>query len=272
VTLHETREQQQAFIRNFLSKVEYPSSYDVLFDHLSDVYFFVKDVDGRFMRVNRAFLGLVGAASEEDVIGARDSDFFPASLAANYTRDDREVVRSSEPMVDRAELVRYSDGSVDWFCTTKLPVFDKSSRPIGVCGITRDVKKMTVNNAQFLAWAPVLEAFFNDYAEPMQLSSLAQKMELSVSQLRRRFRKRFHTTPRAYLTNVRLNAACQLLATTDLSISEIAFKTGFHDQSHFTNQFTKRRGLPPTKYRAQYALITTARVGAEAHGTRMPVP
>lgn len=255
MTLNETRAGPHAFTDSFLSKVASPSSYDVLFEHLPDVYFFVKDLDGRFMRANNAFLGLARATSEEDVIGARDADFFPASLAESYTRDDRQVLRSSEPMVDKAELVRNAYGSVDWFCTTKLPLFDKSSRAIGICGITRDVKKMSINNAEFLAWAPVLETFLNDYANPMQLKELAQKMDLSVSQLHRRFRRRFHTTPRAYLTNVRLNAACYLLVATDLSISEIACKTGFHDQSHLTNQFTRRRGLPPSKYRARYGRL-----------------
>lgn len=245
---------------------------DVLFDHLPDVCFFVKDAEGRFMRVNRAFLGLVRAGSEEDVIGARDTDFFPASLAESYTRDDREVVRLGQPMVDRAELVRNSDGSVDWFFTTKLPIFGQEGRPIGVCGITRDVEKMTTNNLQLLSWAPVLETIVNDYASPLEMTALAQKLGLSVSHFNRRFRNRFQTTPRAYLKNVRLNAACRLLVTTSLSMSEIAFKTGFYDQSHFTNQFTKGRGVPPSKYRAEHApgLQPEALVSAAASSPTKP--
>jgi AraC-like DNA-binding protein len=252
VTRDDTHEERQARSRSFLSRVESPAGYDVLFDHLSDVYFFVKDAEGRFIRVNRAFLGLVNATSETDVIGARDADFFPASLAENYVRDDREVIRLSQPMIDKAELVRNPDASVDWFFTTKLPVFDKDSRAIGVCGITRDVKKMIDNNAQLLSWAPVLETIVNDYASPLDVPALAEKLELSVSQFQRRFRKRFHTTPRAYQRSVRLNAACQLLATTKLTISEIAGKTGFYDQSYFSNQFIKSRGVPPSKYRLRH--------------------
>jgi transcriptional regulator GlxA family with amidase domain len=112
---------------------------------------------------------------------------------------------------------------------------------------------MNTTNARFLTWAPVLETMLNDYAQPLSTDFLAAKMCLSVSQFNRLFRKKFHTTPRAYLTNVRMNAACHLLVTTELAISEIALQTGFYDQSHFTNQFVRHRGLPPSQYRQKYA-------------------
>jgi transcriptional regulator GlxA family with amidase domain len=93
----------------------------------------------------------------------------------------------------------------------------------------------------------------NEYASPLDTATLAQRVELSVSQFNRQFRRRFHTTPRAYLKNVRLDVACHLLTTTELSMSEISLRTGFYDQSHFTNQFVKYRNMPPSKYRAGFA-------------------
>lgn len=243
----------QEFGRKFLARVASPAGFDVLFDYISDVYFFVKDDEGRFVRINRAFLKLVRAESEHGVIGARDVDFFPPNLAESYQRDDREVMRTSQAIIDKAELVLNPDGSVDWFCTTKLPLLDREGSVIGIYGFTRDVKKMTSNNARFLSWTPVVEAMLNDYATPLETAALAQKVALSVSQFNRQFRKRFHTTPRSYLTNVRVNAACHFLVTSDLPMSEIALKTGFYDQSHFTNQFVKSRGMPPSKYRALHA-------------------
>jgi PAS domain S-box-containing protein len=239
--------------RDFLASVAAPSGFEVLFEHLSDVYFFVKDREGRFVRVNSSFLKLIGASREEDVLGWRDSDFFPADMAESFRRDDREVVSSGQPIVDKVELARNPDGGIYWFCTTKLPLFDAKGVAIGVCGVTRDVKKMNTTNARFLTWAPVLETMLNDYAQPLSTDFLAAKMCLSVSQFNRLFRKKFHTTPRAYLTNVRMNAACHLLVTSELAISEIALQTGFYDQSHFTNQFVRHRGLPPSQYRQKYA-------------------
>jgi PAS domain S-box-containing protein len=238
--------------RTFLARAVSPAGFDVLFEHLPDVYFFVKDAEGRFVRVNRAFVKLVQAGSERDVIGKRDSDFFPEGLAQNFVRDDRTVLETSQAMIDKAELVPNPDGSVDWFCTTKLPVLDAQEQVIGICGITRDVKRINTNGAH-TAWEPVLETMLNEYARPLDTASLAQRVGLSISQFNRQFRRRFQTTPRAYLTKVRVDVACHLLATTDLSMAQIALRTGFYDQSHFTNQFVKHRGMPPSRYRVRYA-------------------
>ncbi|HVY25650.1 MAG TPA: AraC family transcriptional regulator [Polyangiaceae bacterium] len=247
---NDSRQQRRAFSRRFLSRARSP---DVLLDHLPDVYFFVKDADGRFVRVNRAFLDLVHAGSEEDVIGARDTDFFPTNLAEGYVRDDGDVIRIGQPIIDKAELVRNVDGSVDWFFTTKLPVLDKSRHVIGVCGITRDVKRVNPQRANFSSWAPVLEAIVHHYATPLVTVALAREMGLSLGQFNRQFRKRFHTTARAYQRNVRLKAACQLLLTTSLSMAEIASRTGFYDQSHFSAQFVRSYGMPPSQYRTRHA-------------------
>jgi PAS domain S-box-containing protein len=252
------------FSRNFLARVEDPLGFDVLFDHVPDVYFFVKDGQGRFVRCNRAFLSLVRRTREDEVIGAKDSDFFPASLAENYMNDDRVVLRSGEPIIDRVELMRNPDGTIDWYSTTKLPLRDRKGATIGVCGITRDVKKMNSTAARFLSWAPVLEAMLSDYAEALSAADLAKKVALSVSQFNRQFKKKFHTTPRSYLTNVRMNAACHLLVSTDLPISEIALRTGFYDQSHLSNQFARHRGMSPSQYRGKYS--------AEATPTMTPEP
>jgi PAS domain S-box-containing protein len=246
------------FARDFLARAVSPAGFDLLFEHLPDVYFFVKDAEGRFVRANRAFLKLARTANEAQLIGKRDQDLFPHALAENYSRDDRAVLESGEALIEKAELVQHSDGSVDWFCTTKLPVLDAQHRAIGICGITRDIKQMNTTSARSTAWDPVIETMLNEYARPMDTASLASRVGLSISQFNRQFRRRFHTSPRSYLTNVRLDVACHLLTTTELSMSEIALNTGFYDQSHFTNQFVRRRGMPPSKYRFRYATPRSA--------------
>lgn len=259
------------FSQNFLSRVEQPAGFEVLFDHVPDVYFFAKDAQGRFVRCNQAFLSLVRRTREDEVIGAKDTDFFPASLAENYMRDDRIVLRTGQPILDRVELNRNPDGSIDWFSTTKLPLVDRNGVTIGVCGITRDVKRMNSTTARFLSWAPVLEAMLSDYAEPLAAADLASKVRLSVSQFNRQFKRKFQTTPRSYLTNVRINAACHLLVSTDLPISQIALQTGFYDQSHLSNQFTRHRGMSPSHYRAKYSAEASGSLGSESGPDRAGV-
>jgi PAS domain S-box-containing protein len=238
--------------REFLAQVASPAGFEELFDDLPDVYFFVKDREERFMRCNVAFAGLLRARSESEVLGLRDADFFPSALADSYVRDDDCVMTSGAAIVDKVELVRTAEGSINWYSTTKRPVLDARGKVIGVAGLTRDITKMRSSSERFSYWAPVLEAIVNHYAEPLSMPALARKVSLSVSQFDRRFKKRFCTTPRKYLANVRVHAACQLLSSTDLPIAAIAAQTGFYDQSHFTKQFAKVKGTTPAQYRRQH--------------------
>jgi PAS domain S-box-containing protein len=241
--------------REFLARIASPSRLEVLFDYLPDVYFFVKDRGGRFMRCNSAFASLVRARSEEEVLGLRDVDFFPSGLAENYVRDDHAVMATATPIIQKLELVRSAEGSINWHSTTKLPVLDAKGEVIGVAGVTRDFSQMKSTGEHLSYWAPVLEAIISNYAEPLSMASLAAKVSLSVSQFERRFKKRFQTTPRKYLTTVRINAACQLLSSTDLPIAAIAVQTGFYDQSHLNKQFTKVKGSTPAQYRRSHVQL-----------------
>jgi PAS domain S-box-containing protein len=244
------------------------AGFDLLFEHLADICFFVKDARGYFLRANGAFIKLVQGTNEADVVGKCDHDFFPQALAQNYARDDQTVLESGQPLVEKAELVQHADGRIDWFCTTKLPMLNLQSRAVGVCGITRHLRPLSAMDAPQSAWELVVENLLNGYAAPLDTASLATLVGLSVSQFNRKFRQRFQTTPRSYLTHIRLDVAIHLLTTTELSMSEVALRTGFYDQSHFTNQFVKRHRLPPSKYRAQYG--PSPRLGARLEARPSP--
>jgi AraC-like DNA-binding protein len=229
------------------------SGFDLLFQHLPGVCFFVKDDQGRFTRVNQAFSKLVRVRSPEQVIGARDADFFPSDLAEGYVRDDQLVIESLRPIVDKLELIRLPNGGSEWLCTTKLPLLDAEGRAIGVCGVTRVVDGMPELGGGPSPWAGVIETMLKEYGSPLRTEALARQVSLSVSQFNRQFRKRFGMAPHEYLSDLRLNAAAHLLVTTELTVSEVAQRTGFYDQSHLTNGFVRARGISPSKYRAKHA-------------------
>ncbi|MBQ4086218.1 MAG: helix-turn-helix domain-containing protein [Clostridia bacterium] len=79
-------------------------------------------------------------------------------------------------------------------------------------------------------------------------ADLAQLVHVSESQLIRLFQQRMGTTPHQYLLRLRLNAAQYYLASTDLTLSQIAQQCGFTDASALTNRFRKAFGYTPREY------------------------
>ena len=85
--------------------------------------------------------------------------------------------------------------------------------------------------------------------ETRELTELAF---LSTSQFERRFRAVFRMTPSRFLAEIRLRASARLLTSTDLTLAQVASRTGFFDQSHFGKAFRAEYGTTPKKYRAAY--------------------
>ena len=90
------------------------------------------------------------------------------------------------------------------------------------------------------------------YARRITLEQLCRHTGLSRSTLLRLFPAETGMTPYRYLETLRIDAAGQLLCR-GLSPAEAALQTGFFDQSHFTNYFSRFIGFPPGFYRSVFA-------------------
>lgn len=85
--------------------------------------------------------------------------------------------------------------------------------------------------------------------QEIQVKELAKKLQLSLRTFNRRFKSATNQTPTQYIQSVRMSAAGELLQTTNLSVAEIAFESGYQDLSHFTSLFKKHFGTTPSQYR-----------------------
>ncbi len=96
---------------------------------------------------------------------------------------------------------------------------------------------------------PAVAYVRSHFCEPITIKQLADYCNMSVSYFHRLFYKTLQTTPTVYTTLLRMNAAIPLLLDDSLSIKEIAYRLGFHDDAYFSRVFKLHYGLPPGTYR-----------------------
>lgn len=89
----------------------------------------------------------------------------------------------------------------------------------------------------------------NHFYENCSIGELAEKLNLNRSYLQRIFKEETGQTPAAYLLNLRLRRASELLARTNLPLAEVSDYVGFSSQQYFNHVFRKHRGITPGQYR-----------------------
>lgn len=85
--------------------------------------------------------------------------------------------------------------------------------------------------------------------EKLTVQGLADKTLMSISHFSRVFKQQTGFSPYEYVLLTRLNKAKYLLQKTKMSVSAIAYETGFNSESNFICFFTENEGLSPGKFR-----------------------
>ncbi len=103
-------------------------------------------------------------------------------------------------------------------------------------------------------------AIMEHSSNPPTLESVAQDLGLSYSTLRRLFRQHAGMSLKQYQTEVRIRRACELLRNSDRSVKEIAGYLGYSSPFHFSSQFRRSTGMPPSEWRQanRSRLLTTS--------------
>jgi len=240
----------ERFQHDFLSQVGDLAPFRQLLDLVPDVAFFMKDRDGRFVMQNRRACEYCRMNHERETLGKTDYDFFSKDRAALYVEGDRDVMTTGRPIVNA--LAPAPEDSDKMVVYSKVPVYDRQRRIIGVAGIHRVVDGLRDTSRWYGPLAKVIDHIHKHYGEELDLGELAARAHVSQSQLERRFHQLLGTSPNEYVLRVRVNAGRELLETTDRTIADIALAVGFYDHSHFTRTFKRIMSCSPKQYREQH--------------------
>lgn len=93
-----------------------------------------------------------------------------------------------------------------------------------------------------------------DYASSFTLGELSKRLNISTYYLAHSFKSVTGYSIKQYQILCRIAAAKELLAESELPVSEICYKTGFSDLSNFSRYFSRNVGLSPTDYRKKYSI------------------
>jgi AraC-like DNA-binding protein len=92
-----------------------------------------------------------------------------------------------------------------------------------------------------------------EYAQPLDVESLARGVHMSAGHLSRQFKRAYGESPYAYLMTRRIERAMMLLRRGDLSVTDVCFAVGCQSLGTFSTRFTELVGVPPSVFRERGA-------------------
>lgn len=107
---------------------------------------------------NAAHRRHLGLRADQSIEGRTDFDYYAKPLAQRTQRDDRHVIETGEPILNREEPVQL-EGSPEatWLETTKVPLRDTDGRVVGLVGISSDITERKAAEEQLKRFAAQLE-------------------------------------------------------------------------------------------------------------------
>jgi len=149
----------------------------------SPTVIYVKDLNGRYLLVNRRFAQIFHIA-EDDAIGKTDFDIFPAEVAAAMRALDERVVANKSASMDEeslsphGELVHGSSGDGHrTYLSVRSPLLNHAGSAFAVCGIATDISERKQGESRLraqLARLSLLHRISRAIAERQSLPSILE--------------------------------------------------------------------------------------------------
>lgn len=113
--------------------------------------------------------------------------------------------------------------------------------------INRDINsnnKTSITNFEY-----IINNIDEKFTQKHLLPEYAKQLNISYDYFRHKFKEITGYSPQDYIINKRLEMACDLLVSTNLSCTEISDKCGFSDSAQFSKMFKEKYNLSPLQYR-----------------------
>ena len=116
------------------------------------------------------------------------------------------------------------------------------------------------NPASYERLCSVVSYLNKHYFEPLDIGQCAGMLCLSSGRFAHLFKETTGMSPYAYILQLRMEKASELLALTDIPVAEISQRVGFDDPLYFSRMFRKRYGVCPKVFRKETSRNAPRRV------------
>ncbi len=145
-----------------------------LMENTTDAIYF-KDLESRFLMVNRACAEKHGWKTPTSNIGKTDFDVFSREHAEQAFKDEQQIIATGEAIHGIEEKETWPDGSVTWVSTTKMPLLDEAGRIIGTFGISRDITEHKEAELRAREYAGQIREIKEEMEEDVRMAGELQK-------------------------------------------------------------------------------------------------
>ena len=123
---------------------------------------------------------------------------------------------------------------------------------IGEQQVEEKIVKIAMKSNDEILMEKVMKTINENLTNPaLNVEMLASNVGMSRVHMHRKLKELTNQSARDFIRNIRLKQAAGLLREKNLSISEVAYATGFSNLSHFSNSFREFYGISPTEYKDQ---------------------
>lgn len=128
-----------------------------LIDAIPDTVY-VKDRQGRYLTANKAFVQLIQAADEQDVIGKTVFHIMPEREARLITEMEADIYRTGKPLLSKEVFYESLAGKTVWMLKSTVPLRNEAGEIIGVLGINRDITQHKEAERETAYLAAIIES------------------------------------------------------------------------------------------------------------------
>ncbi|MDD6102252.1 MAG: AraC family transcriptional regulator [Clostridiales bacterium] len=220
------------------------TSFNTEFSRYSDVSMGnVEKVKQNFIEIKNNFLEGKGILSDDHVRNVRyhiiiaTAMISRACVEAGMPHDTAYTL--SDIYIQRCDICDTADGLIEILGFMEMDFAERM----------RDIKK---NAAVSIHIRKCIEYMYDHLQEKITVYSVAQYLKINPTYLSKLFVKETGTCFKAYLINIRIDVAKNMLKYSDYSYLDISLSLGFSSQSAFISVFKKVTGMTPGRYRKEY--------------------